>query len=107
MPCGFFTCFPRGWGPWSEGSQTRTLICCLPDLFRAVVISNEKGSYPPWCVPTFFPFTYTSHNQSTAPKCNNTALFLKLAGTVKLLSYHSTLSLPTVLPTPDKADSTA
>jgi len=34
-------------------------------------------------------------------------LFLKLAGNVILRWYHNTLSLPTVLPTPDKADSTA
>src|SRR5687767_5530181 len=103
---GFFTCLPRGCGPSSDGSQTRTATSCWLPFFNAVVISKKKGSYPPWCVPTFFPFTNTSHNQSTAPKCSKVFLFL-LFVTATVFLYHSTLSLPTVFATPDSADSTA
>jgi hypothetical protein len=65
----------------------------------------EKGSKPPSCVATLFPFIYTSVLQSTAPKCSNIFLPLRFELMVKDVLYQSVLSLPTVLPTPDKADS--
>src|SRR5690606_36705955 len=53
------------------------------------------------------PLTYTSQCQSTAPKCNKVRPLRKSFGTDTLLLYHRTLSFPTSLPTPDKADSIA
>src|SRR5918993_2558103 len=46
-------------------------------------------------------------SQSTAPNCNRTFLPAKFGGSVNVRSYQSKLSFPTVLPTPESADSTA
>src|SRR5690606_25096432 len=107
IPWGFTTCFPLGWGPSSVGSHTPTVICCLAPLLRKSVISNENGSKPPSCVPTFLPFTYTAHRQSTAPKCSSTRCFRSSLEIVISRRYHKELSLPTVRPTPEREDSTA
>ena len=42
------------------GSHTLTTRSCLPPFFKYGVMSNEKGSKPPSCTPTFLPFKKTS-----------------------------------------------
>ena len=66
-----------------------------------------KGVKPPLWAPTFTSLTHTSHCQSTAPKFSITSFPFHDEGTVKERSYHNAWSAPTVLPTPDRLDSTA
>src|SRR5690606_18509586 len=102
---GWLTCFPRGCGPSSVGSETATIISCSPEPFISLVISKENGSYPPSCFPAELPFTNTSHCQSTAPKWSSNLPFRMAAGTLTVRLYHRRLSFPTFFPTPDNADS--
>ena len=46
IPSGLSFCLPRGCGPSSDGSQTRTTSSLAPG-FKCAVTSNEKGSEPP------------------------------------------------------------
>src|SRR5690606_18032892 len=107
MPWGRTTCLPFGWGPSLVGSHTPTTISCCAPFAKYGVMSKENGSYPPSCEPTFRPFTYTSHCQSTAPKCKSTRCFRISLSIVTVCRYQSELSLLTVFPTPESADSTA
>src|SRR5688572_15061195 len=47
IPPGFRTCFPRGCGPASVGSQTATTNSWPPDFLRASVMLKLNLSYPP------------------------------------------------------------
>ena len=44
IPPGLPTCFPRGCGPASVGSQADTTISCGPDGFNAPVMSRLNAS---------------------------------------------------------------
>ena len=106
MPFGLSDCLPRGWKPFSVGSQTR-MRSVLPPLRRAGVISKLKGVKPPVCEPTVVPFTQTSVFQSEAPMWSRTRSPRHEAGTVKLRSYQRQRSAPGRSPTPERADSAA
>ena len=68
-------------------------------------ISDENGVKPPVWLPVFIPFTSISAFQSTAPKLSKMSRPRHDFGTVKERLYHSALSAPTSLPTPERADS--
>src|SRR6185295_13117776 len=110
MPLGLSTCLPRGCRPVSVGSQTATTSSCESDCgFKASVISNVNGSYPPSCVPTDLPLTKTSARQSTAPKwsSNRPPFALDAVDVGKVRRYQSRCSGVSGRFTPESADSSA
>ena len=108
IPCGLFTCLPRGCQCVSVGSQTLTInSCCFSFLSIASVALKENREYPPRWEPSVLPLSVTSHSQSTASKCNNTCWSFQFSGIVNWRRYQSVLSFPTSFITPESADSAA
>src|SRR5438876_226086 len=101
IPSGLVVCFPRACVS-AVTSVTSTTTSCSPEGRSASVMSKEKLSYPPVCLPTSLPFTRTLDSKSTAPKCRITRWDFQFAGTVNVLRY---VLLSKCFPTPESADS--